>query len=64
MTTSTRRRTRPTIETFYSPRFLRLLDSRTCTHDEPRGPRYCYPCRVELRRMSAGLPITNQDDDR
>lgn len=60
--TTTRRRRRPTIETFYSPRFLRMLDSRTCPHDDPKGPRYCALCRLELRRLSAGLPITREED--
>lgn len=58
----TTRRRQPTIETFYSPRFLRLLDSRTCTHGTPHGPRYCPLCKRELVRLSAGLPITREED--
>lgn len=63
-TTQPRRRTRPTIETYYAPRFLALLDARTCTHGDPKGPRYCAICRLELRQLASGAPITTTEAPR
>jgi len=50
----TPRRRPQTWEDRYSPEFLAALDAIHCTHDEPRGSRYCALCRHRLARLRRG----------
>jgi len=38
----------------YTPDYLAALDAIECSHDEPRGARYCPLCRRAYQQLRGG----------